>query len=190
MPNYRRAEQAGGTFFLTFVTHRRMHLFDKPLARQCLREAVAVVRRGYPFKLVAIVLLPDHLHLILTLPEGESDYSVRISAIKAGFTRRWLVAGGAEGVQSSSRERQEYRGVWQKRFWEHLIRNEDDLIRCLDYIHYNPVKHRLAECPHAWAWSTFHRFVRNQKYESTWCCRCSQASTVQAPADIAGAEMD
>lgn len=190
MPNYRRAYQRGGTYFLTLVTHQRMRLFDDALARRCLHESIALTRSDRPFDLVAAALLPDHVHLILTLPEGDADFSTRVGAIKGRFTRRWLPAGGIEGQQSASRDRQEYRAVWQKRFWEHVVRDEDDLIRCLDYVHYNAVKHGLAACPHAWPWSTFHRFVRAGKYDPTWCCSCDRPRPFRVPPDIAGAEMD
>jgi putative transposase len=189
MPNYRRALQPGGTFFLTLVTHGRRRLFDQSLARSHLRRAIAAARADRPFELVAIVLLPDHLHLILTLPIGDADFSVRLSAIKARFTRTYLQAGGTETPQSVSREESRHRGVWQKRFWERLVRDENDLIGCIEYIHYNPVKHGLATCPHAWEWSSFEGYVRSERYPREWCCACD-GSTVTTPRDIAGAEMD
>jgi putative transposase len=139
---------------------------------------------------VAAVLLPDHLHLMLTLPDGDADFSIRVAAIKARFTRRWVAADGDGREQSASRERQGYRGVWQKRFWEHAVRDDDDRIRCLDYIHYNPVKHRLARCPHAWPWSTFARFVRQNDYAPDWHCTCDGRAALKIPTNIPGAEMD
>jgi putative transposase len=143
--------------------------------------------------LVAGVLLPDHAHLVITLPSGDTDFSTRIGALKARFTHQWLSAGGPETPQSTSRERQEYRGVWQKRFWEHVVRDEDDLAACCDYVHYNPVKHGYVACPHLWEWTTFHRWVRERRYEADWCCACDAGGAnprLVIPRDIRGAEMD
>jgi len=190
MPEYRRAFQPGGTFFLTLVTHRRARVFDSPVARAVLRESIELARVDRPFELLAVVLLPDHLHLLLTLPTDDADFSTRVGVIKARFTRRWLDTGAEERGQSVSRARQGYRGVWQKRFWEHVVRDNDDLIHCYDYIHYNPVKHGLASCPHAWQWSTFHRCVNENKYAKDWQCRCGAIKSHTPVSDIVGAEMD
>jgi putative transposase len=193
VPDYRRACQPGGTFFLTLVTHGRVRLFDDPAARRCLHESITLARRDRTFDLLAAVLLPEHLHLLITLPDGDADFSIRIAAIKGRFSRRWLAANGAEAPQSASRTRQQYRGLWQKRFWEHTVRDDADLTRCCDYIHFNPVKHRHATCPHAWSWTTFHRFVRERRYDADWCCACNgrtPADQFKPPADVPGAEMD
>lgn len=107
MPNFRRAVQPGGTFFLTLVTHRRARLFDQENARVLLRVAIARTRHERPFDLIASVLLPDHLHLVIQLPVADADFSKRIAAIKARFTRAYLDAGGIESAQSASRQRHE-----------------------------------------------------------------------------------
>jgi putative transposase len=172
MPNYRRAFQPGGTFFLTLVTEQRAPHFESEDARAMLRHAIEHCRKLHPFLLEAIVLLYDHLHLLITLPEGDFDFSRRITNIKSTFTRSFLAAGGDEQPRSHSRLRQRARGIWQRRFWEHTIRDETDRIRHLDYIHYNPVKHGYVPCPHAWPHSSFHQFVSQQRYESDWCCQC------------------
>lgn len=125
----------------------------------------------------------------MALPPGDADFSTRVAAIKARFTRRWLASGGAERPQTASRSRHAYRGVWQKRFWEHCVRYEPDLMRCFDYIHYNPVKHNHATCPHAWPWTSFHRFVCAGRYELNWYCACGGKTAASPPADVAGAEM-
>jgi putative transposase len=125
-------------------------------------------------------LLPDHLHMIWRLPPGDADFSTRWSVIKRSFTRGWLASGGAEGSISDSRRRNRRRGVWQRRFWERCMRDPDDLNRHIDYVHYNPVKHGLVRCPHAWEWSSFHRWVRDGYYEPHWCCACDP-QPVQAP---------
>ena len=118
------------------------------------------------------MLLHDHLHLLITLPDGDADFSRRITSIKSTFTRSHLASGGAEQRRSHSRLRQRSRGIWKRRFWEHTIRDETDRNRHLDYIHYNAVKHGYVACPHAWPYSTFHQFVSSKLYEPDWCCQC------------------
>jgi putative transposase len=173
MPDYRRAFTPGGTFFFTLVTERRQPILCDPAARRILRNAIATAARSRPFKLPALVILPDHLHAVWQLPAGDADFSSRWSHIKSLFTREWLVAGGRETAVSDSRRRNRRRGVWQRRFWEHALRDENDFNRHVDYIHYNPVKHGLAACPHAWPWSTFHRWAKNDYYDPEWCCTCA-----------------
>jgi putative transposase len=172
MPNYRRAIVPGGTFFLTLVTQRRVPIFAAQDARANLRGALERCNEFHPFELDAIVLLPDHLHVLMTLPIGDADFSRRISHIKATFTRSYLADGGHEEPRSPSRLRQRARGVWQRRFWEHTITDEDDLHRHLDYIHYNAVKHRHVACPHDWPHSSFHRYASEGYYDRDWCCQC------------------
>jgi putative transposase len=172
MPEYRRAFLPGGTFFFTFVTAGRAPILATPEARVCLRTALQQTAARWPFAIRAIVLLPDHLHTIWTLPDGDADFSRRWAFLKKQFTRGWLAAGGAEQATSHSRRRNRRRGVWQRRFWEHTIRDEVDFIRHCDYIHYNPVKHGRAECPHAWPYSSFPRFVSENKYAADWQCVC------------------
>lgn len=168
MSRYRRWYVPGGTYFFTAVTHRRRPLFDDAIARETLHGAIELVQADNPFEMVAIVLLPDHLHTVWTLPPGDSDYSLRWRRIKETFTRRFLLIGGDEARQSSSRRQTGYRGVWQKRFWEHRVRDEDDLQRCADYVHWNPKKHRLVKRVADWKWSTFHRFVEQGEYTPDW----------------------
>jgi putative transposase len=177
MPEYRRAFQPGGTFFFTLVTERRAQFLTDPTARRLLRTAFAHARKRLPFTVDAIVLLPDHLHTIWTLPPHDPDFSTRWSYLKRDFTKAWLVRGGPEQPTSRSRRRNRRRGVWQRRFWEHVIRDEADFIRHCDYIHYNPVRHGLVRCPHAWRYSSFHRFVRRGIYEPDWACACVPAAT-------------
>jgi len=172
MPQYRRPLQPGGTFFFTIVTHTRApFLCDEP-ARLALHEVIADVGRRRPFELQAIVLLPDHFHPLMTLPTNDADFSTRLASIKANFTRQWLNGGGKEVGQSTSRRNHGHRAVWQKRFWDHCIRDEEDLANHLDYIHYNPVKHGLVSCPHLWPWSTFQKWVARGVYQPDWLCVC------------------
>jgi len=107
--------------------------------------------------------------MIWRLPQEDADYSERIGAIKQSFTRDYLSAGGAEGASTPGRQRQRYRGVWQKRFFEHVIRDFADFKRLLDYIHVNPVKHGMAAHPGEWPWSSFHRYRRMGWYDVDWC---------------------
>jgi putative transposase len=172
MSDYRRAFQPGGTFFFTLVTQRRVPILCRPLARTILNEAIAKCRTQRPFHLTAIVLLPDHLHAIWTLSDGDADFSTRWAAIKAHFTHEWLARGGYEVHGTESRAKHRNRGVWQRRFWEHAIRDEGDFERHLDYIHYNPVKHGLSACPHAWRHSSFAKWVKQDVYEQSWQCVC------------------
>jgi len=185
MPNYRRPHYPGGMFFFTLVTERRRPVFSKAPARRQLREAVEKVRVEHPFELTAIVLLPEHLHCIWQLPENDSDFSLRWSCIKRYFTQEYLAVGGSETVVSASRTRQRECGLWQRRFWDHRIRSEDDMIHHVNYIHYNPVKHALASCPHAWPWSSFHRWVKDGFYRADWLCDC-QGRSKPDPPDFGG----
>lgn len=174
MPRYRRATRPGGTFFFTLVTEDRAPILTSDLARPILHRAIDACVERRPFTLDAIVLLPDHLHLMLTLPDNETDYSTRIASIKATFTRAYLQAGGAERPRFPSRIRQRRRGIWQRWFWEHEIHDRNDYNNHLDYICYNPVKHGLVRCPHAWAFSSFTRLVHRRSYDPDWQCRCGQ----------------
>jgi len=135
-----------------------------------LRASIQTVREDRPFDIRALVLLPDHLHTICTLPQGEEDYSIRWSAIKAEFTRDWLASGGWEGRVSAGQRQEGRRGVWQPRFMEHTIRDEGDFEAHFNYIHYNPVKHGHVDTPMKWPWSTFHRYVRLGVYPPNWAC--------------------
>jgi putative transposase len=168
MPNYRRNYVPGGTYFFTVVTHQRRPLLAGEVGRRCLREAFLQEEGKLPFEVRAIVLLPDHLHSVWVLPEGDSDYSRRWRQIKEAFTRAFLGAGGQEGTRTPSRRRRRERGVWQRRFWEHTCRDEDDLQRCIDYIHWNPVKHGLVSRVRDYPRSSFHRFVQRGEYELDW----------------------
>lgn len=168
MPNYRRAYVPGGMYFFTLVTERRAPILTEPLARRSLRRALVDCRSRWPFRIEAIVLLPDHLHTVWALPRGDAAYSLRWAWIKKEFSKAWLSGGGAEEAVSSSRRRNRRRGVWQRRFWEHSIEDVDDLERHYDYIHYNPVKHGLVRAPMEWRYSSFHRFVRLGTYSVDW----------------------
>ena len=168
MSRYLRYRVEGGTYFFTVVTYLRRRILVTSTGRQCLRRAFQAVRARWPFGVVAIVLLPDHFHAVFELPRGDADYSLRMQKIKEHFTRAYLSAGGREGPSTDSRRRKGERTVWQRRFWEHTVRDEEDLKGCVDYIHWNPVKHRLVGQVVEYPWSSFHRFVKLGEYDPAW----------------------
>ena len=180
MPNYRRRHVSGGTYFFTLVTENRSPILCTDFARSILHRAIEDCRRKQEFDAVAMVLLDDHLHAIWTLPPGDADYSTRWARIKAQFTREWLDAGGSEQPRSRSRKEHRRRGVWQRRFWEHKVRDMSDYEKHLHYIHYNPVKHNLVKCPHQYPYSTFRKWINRRVYERVWCCACG-GGTVEPP---------
>jgi putative transposase len=164
---YRRASVPGATYFFTLVTERRRPLFQFPSAVRDLEEAIAAVRSRHPFVAEAQVILPDHLHTMWTLPDGDADYSTRWRLIKSRFTRSYIGLAGAV-TRNASRQAKREQGVWQRRFWEHLIRDEKDFARHIDYIHYNPVRHDLVAAPRDWPYSTFAQWVARGAYEPDW----------------------
>jgi putative transposase len=191
MPDYTRVYRPGGSYFFTLVTEGRAPILCDAIARRLLHEAIDICRRKRPFTLDAIVLLPDHLHAMWTLPEGDEDFSARWSTIKASFTHAYLQSHAAEQPLTPGRQHYRRRGVWQPRFWEHLIRDQEDFNRHLDYIHYNPVKHGLSSCPHAWEFSTFRRWVDLAGYEPDWQCFCNDRSpTPPQFRELAGMKME
>ena len=163
---YRRAFVQGGSYFFTVVTHRRRPLFSSPDAVDVLRRAFRNVRATRPFRLEAMVVLPDHLHCIWTLPPGDCDFATRWRLIKTWFTKHCDPAlrqvGGDPGSAKSGQP------IWQHRYWEHLLRDEKDFIHHLEYIHFNPVRHGLAASPAAWPYSSFHAFVKAGIYGEDW----------------------
>jgi len=164
MPNYIRAKCEGGYYFFTVVTNGRIRLFLTPLGRDCLHEAFEFTRSRRPFESVAFCLLPNHLHCVWKLPEGDADFSTRWASIKGRFSRAFLGQGGRQTTPSASRHRKGEAGLWQRRFWEHQIGDERDLQRHVDYVHYNPLKHGLVERLEDWPWSTYHRYLRDGFY--------------------------
>jgi putative transposase len=135
----------GRVYFFTVVTHDRRPILTADSARKALRAAIQAVRAEHPFRIAAIVLLPDHLHSVWELPAEDTDYSMRWRLIKSYFTRLWTEAEGDDVLISRSRRRKGEREVWQRRFYEHACRDDADLKRCVDYIHANPLKHHLVD---------------------------------------------
>ena len=207
MPNYRRAAISGGTYFFTLVTSRRQKILCHDNFRTALRDAITTTREKMPFAIDAMVLMPDHLHAIWTLPENDHDYSARWSMIKRLVTQRLGGVVGAHGAPyvlpsdgvvgahgapygdgggdgfvgcavrtgishgprvSASRIKRREGAIWQRRFWEHQVRDQAELNRCLDYLHWNPVKHGIVNKVSDWPYSTFHRFVREGVYAQDW----------------------
>ena len=168
MSRYIRLRREGGLYFFTLVTHGRRPFLTSDLARACLREAWQTMRSRKSFDVVAVCILPDHLHCLWQLPENDNDFSGRWRKIKGDFTRLYLEKGGMEGPRTSSQIQKGERSVLQRRFYEHCIRDEEDLRRHFDYIHYNPVKHGLVRSVAEWPWSSFHRYVRQDWYDADW----------------------
>jgi len=165
MTDYRRYYLPGGTWFFTVNLAERKGnrlLVDN---MQVLRAAFGAVKQRHPFQMPAVVVLPDHLHCIWTLPYGDINFSERWGLIKANFSR--ALAKG-ERV-SASRQKRGERGIWQRRFWDHRIRDDIDYRRHIDYIHWNPVKHNLVRNVADWPYSSFHRYVEQGVYPQNWC---------------------
>lgn len=159
---YRRNRAAGGTYFLTATLrdrHSGMLIEHIHLLRASFRETM----RARPFTIDAIVVMPEHFHLLCTLPADDSDYSNRIRTIKRGFTSNLL----SSGIALAGDGRGE-RSLWQRRFWEHTARDENDYARHVDYIHFNPVKHGLVKAVNDWPHSSFHRHVRQGLLPENW----------------------
>jgi putative transposase len=163
MPNYRRAFVPGGCWFFTVnLLERRQTLLVDHVA--VLREAIAATRQIYPFEIDAFVVLPDHLHAIWSLPPGDSDFSTRWRLIKNRFARALPRTERLNAVRVARNER----GIWQRRFWEHLIRDETDYARHVEYCYINPLKHQLVKRVRDWPYSSFHRDVRTGLFVEDW----------------------
>ncbi len=169
MPDYRRIWAPGGTYFFTLVTYQRRPIFMDETSRQILKQAFAEgIKKAGEFKTIAFCLLPDHLHCIWSLPENDSNFAMRWKIIKAWFSHQYRKQGGISGSLTTSGIKKGEAGIWQRRYWEHLIRDENDLERHINYIHYNPVKHGLVQEVDAWPWSTFHKYVQQGFYATEW----------------------
>ncbi len=168
MSIYRRNYVHGGMYFFTVVTEKRQAILDTDLAQKCLREAFLHCKQELPFKMNAIVMLPDHIHAIWTLPKDDFDYSKRWGIIKKHFTQSWLRQGGAETRISKSKQRYHRRGVWQRRFWEHTLQDQEDYNHHFYYLHYNPIKHGIVKHLLDYPYSSFHRYVKQGVYNEDW----------------------
>ena len=164
MPNYRRYWIEGGCYFFTVTLNRRQESVSLVQQIELFRAAVRRVRSKLPFTIDACVVLPDHVHAIWTLPAGDKDFATRWRLIKMGFTRGLPPLANVSWSRSSRGER----GVWQQRFWEHVVRDDADYAAHMDYIHANPVKHGLAAQPADWPYSTFRAAVARGLYPVSW----------------------
>jgi len=181
MSDYRRFRIKGATYFFTvnLAERGRATLTDNI---DMLRHVYALAARRRPFETEAIVILPDHLHCIWTLPEGDNDFSTRWGAIKSQFTMAICGAGRRAGfsppttlpvvqtgryagLKPGLRENKREKGIWQRRFWEHCIRDEADYREHMRYCWKNPVKHGLVENPEDWPYSSIHRDIKNGTYD-------------------------
>ncbi len=169
MTNYRRIYIPGSTLFFTLITYKRQKFLTSETARHCLKSAWRLVNKNHPFELTALVLLPDHLHCIWKLPKEDVNFSMRWSKIKKHFSKNYLsLSNGYKPQRTRSMMKRNESGLWQRRFWDHIIRNDQDFINHLNYIHYNPVKHGLVDSPSDWPYSTFHKYVKLDFYEKDW----------------------
>jgi putative transposase len=162
--DYRRLWHPGGTYFFTINLQQRKN--NDLLVRHIglLRQSVASVRNHYPFKIHGWVVLPDHMHCIIELPEGDSNFAIRWQLIKLMFSKGIPKSEYRSAVQLKRNER----GIWQRRYWEHLIRDQHDFNAHMDYIHINPLKHGLVQRVSDWPYSTFHHCVAQGVYPANW----------------------
>lgn len=168
MSRYRRATTAGSSYFFTVVSYQRQPILCDDSIRDALRNAIEAVRASRPFTIEAWVLLPDHLHCIWTLPDGDADFSTRWMKIKRAVSAACGDEYRRDDLMSASKLKHRESTIWQRRFWEHKIRDEEDFARHVDYIHFNPVKHGHVQRAMDWQYSTFHRYVREELYVQDW----------------------
>lgn len=160
---YRRAFTPGGSYFFTLALQdRKQDLLVRYI--DALRQAFAEVKTRHPFEITAVCVLPDHLHLLVKLPEHDQNYPMRLRMIKAKFSQ---ALPKIENVSPSRRQKNE-RGIWQRRYWEHTVRDERDFANHMDYIHFNPVKHGYAAAAKDWPYSTFLHCVGQGIYPMDW----------------------
>ncbi|MFZ6647839.1 REP-associated tyrosine transposase [Undibacterium sp. TJN25] len=160
---YRRSDIPGATYFFTVsLADRKSQLLVEHV--DLLRSAIRQVKQSNPFDVIAMVVMPDHLHAIWRLPEGDANFPLRWSLIKAAFSR---ALPKVEIVPDSRRKKRE-RGIWQRRYWEHQIRDDDDLEKHVAYIHFNPVKHGYVEKAADWPYSSIHREIMLGNLDAGW----------------------
>ena len=163
MSRYRRNKVEGGVFFFTLaLADRTSDLLVRHIER--VRRSYAIVQERRPFETIAVCILPDHIHALWQLPDGDADYAARLSLFKSSFSRAMAPAEARTASKIAKREK----GIWQRRYWEHTIRDDADLERHVDYIHYNPVKHGLVARVADWPHSSFHRYVEQGVLPVDW----------------------
>lgn len=161
---YRRVFIPGGTYFFTLVTYQRKPIFSSIESIDLLRNAFRYTMQHHPFTIVACVILPDHLHFIWSMPNDCSDFSLRWRLIKSYFSHHWYEQTNFS--DNPSRTLKGEKEIWQRRFWEHLIQDENDLEQHIEYIHNNPVKHGYVNSPDEWRFSSFKKFDQNEFYDN------------------------
>ena len=164
--HYRRAFAPGGSFFFTVVTAARRPVLASAESVEVLRDAFRTVQKSRPFTIEAIVILPEHLHCIWTLPPGDADFATRWRLLKTWFTKH--SAPGLRVATNPARAAKGEQALWQQRYWEHQLRDETDFARHVDYIHYNPVKHGLCAAAIDWPYSSFRRYLAAGVYAADW----------------------
>ena len=181
MPRYLRPRIAGATCFFTVVSYRRCPIFCDTAFREALRNAIQCVRADHPFTIDAWVLLPDHLHCIWTLPFDAADYSLRWNLIKRLTTQACAGHYADEDIQTLSRTRRRGSTLWQRRFREHQIRDDDGYRRHMDYLHMNPVRHGYCAQPDAWPHSSLHRLIRAGSHPADWAASIDDEPAIGEP---------
>ena len=163
MPNYIRSQVAGATYFFTLtLAQRNTRLLTDNI--DLLRSSYQRANSLHPFTTIAICIMPDHIHAIWQMPIDDGNYALRWRMIKSQFSRNF----GVNEQRSCSKIKHREKGIWQRRYWEHQIRDEVDLKRHVDYIHYNPVKHGLVDSVKDWPYSTFHRYAKQGVVAENW----------------------
>ena len=168
MPQYIRSYTKNATYFFTLVSYNRREILCEDDFLQAFKKSIKQVQQQYPFEIIAWVQLPDHLHCIWEMPTNDADYSMRWSQIKRLTTQACPQYHLPIDELSYSRVKRNERGIWQRRFYEHEIKDEADFVRHMDYLHYNPVKHGLVERVINWQYSSFHRYVKQGFYLADW----------------------
>jgi putative transposase len=162
--DYRRVWYAGGTYFFTInlLERKNNDLLVKQIS--ALKDVIKTVKKAHPFIIHAWVILPEHMHCVIELPKGDNDFATRIRLIKSNFSKAIPKTERISEVRKARGER----GIWQRRYWEHLFRDEADYQAHMDYVHINPVKHGLVKQVKDWPHSTFHHLVQQGIYPEDW----------------------
>jgi len=164
--NYRRLYIQNTKIFITVVTAKRRDILITNI--NILRQAFKDAKQKFKFDIDSVVILPNHFHMII-LPENITEYPEIIRKIKSYFSRVIDIETIENYEISESKKDKNEKDIWQRRYWEHTIQNEEELNKCRDYIHYNPVKHKYVKKAKDWAYSSFHKYVKQGLYEENWC---------------------
>jgi len=168
MPEYRRIFIEGGTYAFTVVTYKRQPLFIDSATRELIFTAIQKTQYLYPFEQIAYCILPDHIHCIWTLPEGDFNYPIRWKFLKSKFSKLYQGVYGPYPPSNRSRINRGEVAIWQRRFWEHTIKDDEDLYNHINYIHFNPIKHGYIDDPQDWEWSSYRKYELEGYYTDPW----------------------